>query len=75
LVEGLTFKEGEKMHIKGDPPDPEGVAITVSGKSVVCPLCETIWQLNIVLTTFSPEEQERFWVGKGCPDCRYQWTD
>ncbi|HHY40565.1 MAG TPA: hypothetical protein GX502_04875 [Syntrophaceticus sp.] len=64
------------MHIQGEPPDPQGIAgITGSGRSVICPLCETIWQLNIVLTTFNPEEQERFWAGKGCPDCRYLWKD
>lgn len=64
------------MHMTGGPPDPEGLTdIEGTGRAAICPLCDTLWQLTIVLTTFSPEEQERFWEGKGCPDCSYMWRD
>jgi ssDNA-binding Zn-finger/Zn-ribbon topoisomerase 1 len=33
-----------------------------------------LWQLSVVMSTFSEEEKERFWAGKGCPDCRFQWS-
>lgn len=58
------------MYMAGGPPDPEGLAdFGGAGRGVICPLCETLWDVTVVLTTFSPEEQERFWAGKGCIDC------
>ena len=64
------------MYIKGCPPDPEGLSgIEGITSSAICPLCDTLWQVTIILTTFSLEEQERFWSGKGCPDCRYMWKE
>lgn len=64
------------MYMRGGPPDPEGIySINGAGRAVMCPLCETIWDVTTILSTFKPEEQERFWAGKGCPDCWYMWSD
>ncbi len=64
------------MYMRGGPPDPEGISsINGTGRAVMCPLCETLWDVTIILSTFSPEEQERFWAGKGCIDCRCMRKD
>ncbi len=63
------------MIITGGPPDPERTpeAAGASG-AVICSACGALWQLSVVMSTFSEEEKERFWAGKGCPDCRFQWS-
>ncbi len=64
------------MIIKGGQPDLESSSgIAAASNSVMCPVCEVIWQLAVIQATFSEEEKERFWSGKGCPDCRYLWQD
>jgi len=60
------------LFIKGTQPYKfDGVsAIDTKYGSVICPVCEVVWSELVIQLTFTEEEKERFWAGKGCPDCK-----
>ncbi len=59
------------MFLKDDIPcEFDGISIIDRSGSVICPVCGVIWSVSSIHFSFSEEEKERFWSGKGCPDCR-----
>ncbi|MDH7578436.1 MAG: hypothetical protein QHH75_11640 [Bacillota bacterium] len=62
------------MFIKGDLPEQfDGISLIGKNDSVICPICGVIWSVSRIHFLFSEEEKERFWAGKGCPDCKIVW--